>query len=418
MSGHRYRTAANALQHSKLLFFRISFAKHLCKVTFILHPMRPRQEAVVLLGVSGGHDPVLGARPDDVLPLITPSLVHKASLMLRLLDLCDEHVGNAAGLFEDHRMSIYAKFFPGRVDDQVRRRMREVEAEVARFLGGISKDAKACETLLLERDVLAGLVPLAQAEGRNASAFVHAVEAVHNVLDRYWTVKEQEVKERRSLPSVGVERGGLSDGSAEESAVKKCATPWTTRREASAVDRCLGQDTPSFLSSSSLLLPSHLTDCAIADAVESVAGREEGTLGRPFARLRSVYAMRCYTSSMACLVVGGLYGVMRSAASFPLVPPVIAYSVNGIGAVMLNAGYGTYGLRNWLKQNTYVEESESFAAWTWAQAVVDVGVVTAIVRRHPYALLPMVAVNYFGFNSSPGTGMKRLDGMDAFFTLD
>ena len=343
---------------------------------------------MILIGASGGHHPLVGSRPEELLQLLPPSLIAKASLMLRHLELCDEHVSNASGLFNDPHMSIYSKFFPHRVDDQVRRRMREVEAEVARFLGGVSKEGWACERLLLQREVLAGLVPLARTEGRNASAFVHAVEGVHNILDEYERVMERKEE--------GKERG--SEGGRDDDADQQ-------------------QQQRQQLSSTSLLLPSHLTSRALVDAHATVAGRDEGTLGRPLARLHSVYAMRCYISSMACLVAGGLYGILRSAAAFPLVPPLFAYSVNGVGAVILNAGYGTYGLRNWQKQHTYIEDDEANAVLTWGTAVVDVAVITTIVRRHPYALLPMCVVNYLGFNTSPGTGMKRLDGMDSFFFL-
>jgi hypothetical protein len=285
--------------------------------------------------------------------------------------------------------------------------MREVEAEVARFLGGVSKEGGACERLLLQREVLAGLVPLAQTEGRNASAFVHAVEGVHNILDCYEMVMERRKaggREGRMDEEINSSNSSDSDGAWG-------SMPLDENQQQQQ------QQQQQQLPSTSLLLPSHLTNRALVDAHATVAGRDEGTLGGPFARLRSVYAMRCYISSMACLVAGGLYGVLRSAAAFPLVPPLFAYSVNGVGAVLLNAGYGTYGLRNWQKQHTYIEDDEANAVWTWGTAVVDVAVVTTIVRRHPYALLPMCVVNYLGFNSSPGTGMKRLDGMDSFFSL-
>lgn len=119
---------------------------------------------------------------------------------------------------------------------------------------------------------------------------------------------------------------------------------------------------------------------------------------------------------MACLIVGGVYGVLRTAAN-PLIHPVVAYSVNGVGAVLLNVGYGNYGVRNWIKNHTYIEDDRTNALWTWGQAIVDVGVVTALLRKHPYSLLPVVLVNYLGLNSANGQGQKRLDGLDGLFSL-
>ncbi len=309
------------------------------------------KDPVILIGGSGGHHPVVGSPAVQALACVSPVLVEKAALVLRHLELCDEHVSSAQGLFKDHHISIRKKFFPGAVDDQLRRRMREVEAEVARFLGAISKDEEACDRLLLTRDVLQGLAPLAVTEARNASAFLPAIEGAHNILDRYAALTS-------GYAAAGTDHEELLVGS----------------------------------HSKSLLADNHLNHRAVQDAMATVADREEGTLGRPFARLRSVYAMRCYTSSMACLVVGGVYGVLRTAAANPLIHPVLAYSVNGVGAVLLNMGWGIYGLRNWQKQHTYIEDDTANAWWTAAQTALDVGIVTALVRRHPYALLPMVRI--------------------------
>ena len=372
--------------------------------------------ALVLAGGGGGgsqsdtdthtqqqnHSPAIDSHKQErasiVLSQLSPQLINKLTTMLHHMELCDEHVTNAKGLFRDHHMVVYQKFFPHAVDDQVRRRMREVEAEVARFLSAVSKDEEGCDRLLLDREVLQGLVPLAVTETRNASAFVHAVEAVHNILDRLEAIyaKQQQQPEK-----------------AEENTHTHTHTE--TKTQTQTVLPSFPSSSPSS-DSKSLLLKSHLNHQALHHAVTTVADREEGTLGAPFARLRSVNAMRCYTSSMACLIVGGVYGVLRTAAN-PLIHPVVAYSVNGVGAVLLNVGYGNYGVRNWIKNHTYIEDDRTNALWTWGQAIVDVGVVTALLRKHPYSLLPVVLVNYLGLNSANGQGQKRLDGLDGLFSL-
>lgn len=133
--------------------------------------------------------------------------------------------------------------------------------------------------------------------------------------------------------------------------------------------------------------------------------------------------MRLYTSSMACLIAGGCWGVLRTAVRFGgqaggparrFVHPVVAYSVNGVGAVMLNMLVGTYGLRNAVKARTYIEDDATNVAWTWAMAGMDVAIVSAVVRKHPFSLLPMFLVNVLGHSSYPGTGLKSLDGLDIF----
>ena len=87
--------------------------------------------------------------------------------------------------------------------------------------------------------------------------------------------------------------------------------------------------------------------------------------------------------------------------------PTHTKHTTGVGAVILNVLYGSYGLRNYVKAHTYIEDDAANVAWTWGQAGLDVAVVTAVVRRHPFALLPFVAVNYLGHSSYPGTGKKE-----------
>ena len=147
---------------------------------------------------------------------------------------------------------------------------------------------------------------------------------------------------------------------------------------------------------------------ALLEAADMVAERNDASVGRPFAKITSVYAMRCYTSSLACMVAGGVYGLIRTPASL-FVHPIVAYSVNGVGAMLLNLLYGNYGLRNWIKNRTYIEDEQSHMAWTWSQTILDAGMIAAIVKRHPYALVPMLVVNMLGHNTYPGTGLKRLD---------
>lgn len=52
------------------------------------------------------------------------------------------------------------------------------------------------------------------------------------------------------------------------------------------------------------------------------------------------------------------------------------------------------------------------------QVAVDATVLSSLIRRHPYALLPMVLVNWLGHNSYPGTGLKRCDGLDCALSLN
>jgi hypothetical protein len=49
---------------------------------------------------------------------------------------------------------------------------------------------------------------------------------------------------------------------------------------------------------------------------------------------------------------------------------------------------------------------------------LDASILRVLVQRHPFALLPMVAVNMLGHNTYPGTGLKRCDGIDCAFGLD
>lgn len=55
-----------------------------------------------------------------------------------------------------------------------------------------------------------------------------------------------------------------------------------------------------------------------------------GEIRMPFTKIQSVHAMRCYTSSMACLVGGGLYGLLRTPAK-NLMDPLLVYSITGVG---------------------------------------------------------------------------------------
>lgn len=157
----------------------------------------------ILIGSSASHHPVSDSRANAMLPQLQPDFIGRMATILRHMELCDEHIEMSQGLFSDHHMNLYQRFFPRSVDDQVRRRMREVEAEVARFMSVVSKDKGACERLLLDREILKSLSPLAIDERRNASAYVHAVGAVHNILDRYLAV--QPAKGTAAAPAMSEE---------------------------------------------------------------------------------------------------------------------------------------------------------------------------------------------------------------------
>lgn len=124
-------------------------------------------------------------------------------------------------------------------------------------------------------------------------------------------------------------------------------------------------------------------------------------IGLPFTKIQTVHAMRCYTSSMACLVGGGIYGLIRTPAKL-IIDPLLVYSITGVGkscltiliiiiqdvtlhvggprlmpmhyllvgAMVLNMLYGTYGLRNWLKRRTYIEDEATHLAYTWSQVIL------------------------------------------------
>lgn len=360
--------------------------------------------------------PITGTPPAAAAALGTlpPDLVGKLTALLRHLELCEGHSpGAATRLFRDGHVALYRRFFPGALDGEVRRRMREVEAEVACLFAALASigpepsaaaatnanddDKSVAMAPLLRRDVLQALAPLAASEARNASAFVPAAKALHAVLDAYDHAAARGLV--RPPPAADDECDEDSDAAAIRGAA---------------------------LSDRSLLLDNHLNRRALAEAVAvAVAHPDDATLGAPFARLRSVGAMRLYTSSMACLIAGGCWGVLRTAVRFGggqaaggparrFIHPVVAYSVNGVGAVMLNVLVGTYGLRNAARARTYIEDDAANVVWTWAMAGVDVAVVSAIVRKHPYSLLPMVMVNLLGHSSYPGTGLKSLDGLDIF----
>jgi len=75
----------------------------------------------------------------------------------------------------------------------------------------------------------------------------------------------------------------------------------------------------------------HHTSQALAEAQYVVDTRTPHIgVGIPYAKLTSVGAMRCYTSSMVCLMAGGVYGLLRTPAK-KLVDPLLVYSVTGVG---------------------------------------------------------------------------------------
>lgn len=144
---------------------------------------------MIMIGSSTLYHPVTDTKASSMLNEINLEFISRLAIILRQMELCDEHINMATGLFNDHHITLYQKFFPKSVDDQIRRRLREVEAEIARFLSVVSKDKEACQRLLLDREILKSITPLAITELRNASAYVHSVNAVHNILDRYLAVK-------------------------------------------------------------------------------------------------------------------------------------------------------------------------------------------------------------------------------------
>jgi len=133
--------------------------------------------------------------------------------------------------------------------------------------------------------------------------------------------------------------------------------------------------------------------------------------------LTSTSLVRCFTSSMISLVVGGVYGLLRAKPG-PRMDPLMIYSKAGVGAMLLNVLYGTYGMRNWLQKHIYVEDKHYNALVHTGLGVMDISCITVIVRQHPYAFLPFLMVNILGHNTTLGNGLKRLDGLDCFFSLD
>lgn len=127
-----------------------------------------------------------------VLSLLSPDLVSHLALTLKHLEYCEHHVASARDIFSDHHMVLYKKYFPRRVDDQVRRRMREVEASICRVLCELSKDPHHTMALLVDREVLQGLLPLAVSETRNSTAYVHAATTVVNILHEYRHLEHME----------------------------------------------------------------------------------------------------------------------------------------------------------------------------------------------------------------------------------
>lgn len=75
---------------------------------------------------------------------------------------------------------------------------------------------------------------------------------------------------------------------------------------------------------------------------------------------------------------------------------------------------GQYGFRNAMRARTYIENDATNVAWTALQVGVDAGLVMAILRKHPYSLLPVLLLNALGHSSYPGTGLRALDGLDIF----
>jgi len=138
----------------------------------------------VLFGTSSGLSP-LSYQPKQVLSLLGHDMMTQLATTLRTLEVCEHQVETAQDLFSDHHMTLYRKYFPRKLDDQYRRRMREVEASICRVLSEVSKDEMYTHHLLLDREVLRALLPLAVSETRNSTAFVHAVTTVDHIVQSY-----------------------------------------------------------------------------------------------------------------------------------------------------------------------------------------------------------------------------------------
>lgn len=70
-------------------------------------------------------------------------------------------------------------------------------------------------------------------------------------------------------------------------------------------------------------------------AEECVVSPSQAGVGEPFLQLKTVSAMRCYISSMACMVGGGIYGLLRVPANHKM-DPLLVYSKAGIGKSLIS----------------------------------------------------------------------------------
>ena len=133
--------------------------------------------------------------------------------------------------------------------------------------------------------------------------------------------------------------------------------------------------------------------------------------------LTSTSWIRCFTSSVTSLVTGGLDGLLR-AKPIAKLDPVMIYSRAGVGAMILNVLYGTYGIRNWVQNKIYIEDKHYNALVHTGVGIIDIACITSIIRQHPYSFLPFLMVNILGHNTTLGNGLKRLDGLDCMFSLE
>lgn len=150
--------------------------------------------------------PLLSPNPTDArvaMSSINREFLRKIALTLQQMEVDESKMWEAKEIFIDFNIALYKQFFPRHLDDQIRRRMREVEASMSRFVMEVSKHPMGVK-MLLDGEMIKGLTPLAITEMRNSSAFLYAVVGMDNIINEYH-------REKNSYDRIKHQTAGLDD---------------------------------------------------------------------------------------------------------------------------------------------------------------------------------------------------------------
>ena len=318
----------------------------------------------------------------------------------------DKYMNSKDTIFKDRQLLWYKYFFPNAARDQTLRRGREVEAYICEFFHQLSQQRD--KGLLYCPEVVNALIPLVsheKGEGRNISAYRNALRVLKSIYIDHLNRKFQYEQLALNLQEIS----DSSDQNYNENQIMLDKR----RKEVEQIDEI-------FIKAKFSLKNEALSSKLVKDKANE--SPEDTPYSNPneniiTSTLTSTSWIRCFTSSVTSLVVGGVYGLLRAKPTAKL-DPIMIYSKAGVGALILNVLYGTYGMRNWLQKYIYIEDKHYNALIHTGLGIIDISCITSIVRQHPYSLLPFLVVNILGHNTTLGNGLKRLDGLDCMFSLD